>query len=1000
MRSFALSSRLRKVSGLLPLAGVCLLASHAVSATDDLFEKRIRPLLVEKCYGCHSPDKKIKGGLRLDHKDGWAKGGDSGPAIIPGKPDESLLIKAVSYKDRDLKMPPKQKLSDQEITALQEWITQGAPDPRILKEVVGASAPSKADPATWWSFQPIRKPQPPAVKDTAWPRNAVDRFILAKLEASNLHPSPDAPAPILARRLSYDLTGLPEKSEVSTSEADTRNSEPRTLNATDSLVNQLLASPAFGERFASHWLDITRFAESSGGGRTLPFKDAWRFRDYVIESFNTDAPLNRFLMEQVAGDLMPAPTAADRRRNLTATAFLVLGPTNYEEQDKAQLRMDIVDEQLDTFGKAFLGLTIGCARCHDHKFDPIPTRDYYALAGILRSTRVLRNFTDNVAHWIDTPLPMDEPMESTLKQKETKLAALRTELDETKLALKKAGVDSTLKNLKAGGLPVSSLPGIVVDDKDAKLIGEWKHSTVYKTFIGEGYISDHNREKGGLTATFQPKMIEAGRYEVRFAYNAGPDRDSKVPVTVFHADGENTIKVDESAPPPLDGRFISLGTFRFEANGEGYVLVSNADTKDYVTADAVQFLKVDDHATAQVAAAPLTADKPAKKKRRQKESTGPGSDGASGLSNRATVIEKEIKSLDSEGPKRPEVMAVRDEDTVENCPIHIRGQIRNLGAAVPRGFLSAVHVPMEETMPADQSGRLQLAHWLVSDKNPLTARVMANRIWLWLMGEGLVRSPDNFGLMGEKPTHPELLDYLASELIDSGWNFKHLVKLIVSSRTYQMTSADSANSKTDIINPKSIDPDNRLYWHQNRKRLDAEEMRDTLLMLGGNLQPGLGGPNIINAKAVNANDNAAGSLEYGYQFTDFRRSLYTPAFRNVRHPLFEVFDFADINQTNGKRTNSTVAPQALFLLNHPFVITECRLAATKLLADRDTKDEARITRLFQSAMGRPPLKGEMDRALHYLDASVSGNATPDELRDVWARLLQALVVSPDFRFVE
>jgi len=990
---------------------LCLLTSHAASAAEDLFEKRIRPLLVDKCYGCHSPDRKIKGGLRLDHKDGWAKGGDSGPAIVPGKPDESLLMKAVSYKDRDLKMPPKQKLADSEIATLQEWISQGAPDPRVLKETVaGTSTPSKADPATWWSFQPIKKPQPPAVKDTAWPRNAIDRFILAKLETSNLKPSPDAPAPILARRLSYDLTGLPNnpKSEIL---------NPK--SAIDSLVDRLLSSPAFGERFASHWLDITRFAESSGGGRTLPFKDAWRFRDYVIESFNNDAPLNRFLMEQVAGDLMPAPTSADRRRNLTATAFLVLGPTNYEEQDKAQLRMDIVDEQLDTFGKAFLGLTIGCARCHDHKFDPIPTRDYYALAGILRSTRVLKNFTDNVAHWIDTPLPMDEPMESTLKQKETKLAALRTELDETKLALKKAGVESSLRNLKAGGLPVSSLPGIVVDDKDAKLIGEWKHSTVYKTFIGEGYISDHNRDKGGLTATFQPKMIEAGRYEVRLAYIAGPDRDSKVPVTVFHADGEATIKVDESAPAPIDGRFISLGTFRFEANGEGYVLVSNTDTKDYVTADAVQFLKVDgDASPPQVAAAPApAADKSAKKKKKSKEAKAPITNGSSELSNRAAAIEKEIKSLDTDGPKRPEVMAVHDEETVENCPIHIRGQIRNLGAAVPRGFLSAVRVPLDEKIPDEQSGRLQLAHWLVSDKNPLTARVMANRVWLWLMGEGLVRSPDNFGLMGEKPTHPELLDYLASELIESGWNFKHLVKLIVSSRTYQMSSsisdfrfqiADSAsktpntstNPKSEIHNSQSVDPDNRLFWRQNRKRLDAEEMRDTLLTLGGNLAPGLGGPNIIDAKAVNANDNAAGSLEYGYQFKDSRRSLYTPAFRNVRHPLFEVFDFADINQTNGHRGNSTVAPQALFLLNHPFVIEECRLAATRLLAEGDMKDEARITRLFENAVGRPPLKGEMDRALHFLDASVSGNATQEELRDVWARLLQALVVSPDFRFLE
>jgi len=999
------------VKGTLPLAALCLLAASpqwaVAKGEDDLFEKRVRPLLMDKCYGCHSADKKIKGGLRLDQKDGWATGGDSGPAIVPGKPEESLLMKAVSYKDRDLKMPPKQKLADGEIAVLQDWIAQGAPDPRMAagSTAAGGATPAKADPTSWWSFQPIQKPQPPAVKDAAWPRNAVDRFVLAKLEASRLHPSADAPPAMLTRRLTYDLTGLPPQALPEATVAAGRESF-------EHLADALLASPQFGERFASHWLDITRFAESSGGGRTLPFKDAWRYRDYVIESFNSNAPMNRFLMEQIAGDLLPSPTPADQRRNVTATAFLVLGPTNYEEQDKAQLRMDIVDEQLDTFGKAFLGLTIGCARCHDHKFDPIPTRDYYALAGIMRSTRVLRNFTDNVAHWVDTPLRLDEPMESEMQQKETKLTALRTELDQAKVAMKKAGVAAALKNVKAGPAAVSTFPGIVIDDTEAKLVGEWKHSTVYKTYIGAGYISDHNHEKGGLTATFQPKMIEAGRYEVRLAYIAGPDRDSKVPVTILHADGENTIKVDQSSPAPIDGRWISLGTFRFEANGEGYVIVSNTDTKDYVTADAVQFLRVDGPAPAQVAAVAAPDDDPAAKKKKEKaakkkekvaKDTG-AKDTASPLTARVASLEKEIKTMDTTGLQRPEAMSVRDEEKVENCPIHIRGQIRNLGAVVPRGFLSAVRVPLNEAIPDDESGRLQLAHWLVSDKNPLTARVLANRVWLWLMGEGIVRSPDNFGLMGEKPTNPELLDYLATELIDSGWDLKHLVKLIVSSRTYQMRSSQSpesgVRSPESKSAPNSTDPDNRLFWRQNRKRMDAEEVRDTLLVLGGNMTPGLGGPNITNNKAVNANDGAAGNLEYGYVYTDTRRSLYTPAFRNVRHPLFEVFDFADINSPNGRRTTSTIAPQALFLLNNPFVISECRLAATQLLAKGETKDEARVTRLFQEAFGRVPTDAEMKHALHFLDASVSGNAEADEIRDVWARLIQALVVSPDFRFVE
>jgi hypothetical protein len=359
-------------------------------------------------------------------------------------------------------------------------------------------------------------------------------------------------------------------------------------------------------------------------------------------------------------------------------------------------------------------------------------------------------------------------------------------------------------------------------------------------------------------------------------------------------------------------------------------------------------------------------------------------------------------------------MTVGEQDSIEDCPIHVRGQTRNLGAKVPRGFLTAFQVPGTEAIPADQSGRIQLAHWMVSRDNPLTARVLANRIWLWLMGDGIVRTPDNFGSTGEKPSHPELLDYLASELIDSGWDLRHLVKLIVSSRTYQQAStsdwelrmADSKNAapphnpKSAIRNPQSIDPDNRLYWHANRKRLDAEELRDTVLTISGALDRRVGGSVINDAKAVDSNDSKPAMVEYGYQFVDVRRSLYTPAFRNVRHPFFEVFDFADINGPVGKRNTSIVATQELFLLNHPFIVEQSRVAASRMLAHAPSNDETRIRRLYQSALGRAPSGGEMKQALSFIDASVSGNATSDELRDVWARLLQAIIASPDFRFLD
>lgn len=946
---------------------VCLLAATLAACASpamadeatEHFEKHIRPLLIAKCYDCHSAEKKIKGGLRLDTKEGWQTGGDTGPAIEPHKPGSSLFIKAISYTDRDLKMPPKQKLSDSEIALLSEWIANGAYDPRT--DALAAKPANRETPVvdakSWWSFQPIQKPALPEVKDVSWPRNAIDRFVLAKLEANGLRPSPDAPPAVVARRLSYDLTGLP----------------PASTGAAADKLDALLASPAFAERWASHWLDIARFAESSGGGRTLPFKDAWRYRDYVIESIRDNVPLDRFLTEQIAGDLLPYSSPAERRKNLTATGLLVLGATNYEEQDKGMLRMDIVDEQLELIGKSFLGMTIGCARCHDHKFDPIPIRDYYALAGILRSTKVIKDPKENVAHWIDAPLPMDEPHESAMQAKEARLVALKDELDKAKAAAKKAGVDAAVQNLKPGALSIGDLPGIVIDDSEAKLIGPWKRSTVFKTFVGEGYISDHNREKGGLTATFQPKMIEAGRYEVRLAYIASEDRDAKVPIVVFHADGEETIKVDQSEPAPIDGRWISLGTFRFEANGEGHVLISNTDTTDYVTADAVQFLKVEDGVS------PGTT--PAKRPKAKATMAG-----------KVRELTEQIKALEKSEPMRPEAMAVDEQDVIEDSPIHIRGQIRNLGAVVPRGFLSAVPVSLTRPIPKDQSGRIQLAQWITAKENTLTARVLANRVWLWLMGEGLVRSPDNFGTTGEKPTHPELLDYLATELVESGWNLKHLISLIVKSRTYQQSSV--------VTSVPAFDPDNKLLWRMIRRRLEAENIRDTILTVSGTLVDKCGGPNVL-ADAVNSNDGGAQNLEYGYVFTDTRRSLYVPAFRNKRLELFEAFDFADINGPIGKRNTSTVAPQALYLLNHEFVITQSRKAAERILSttkDQD-HDEVLVKRVYHEALGREPTDREAALAKDFVAVSDGEADKPAKRLENWSLFIQTLFASADFRFL-
>ncbi len=934
------------------------LSAAACAADMTHFEQRIRPLLIANCIECHGPDKQ-KGGLRLDSRAGWQTGGDSGPALVPGKIAESKLWQAVSYADRDLKMPPKRKLKESEIADLKLWIESGAPDPRDEVASTGGKSKSARADGSFWSFQPPKAAPVPVVKNTAWPANDIDRFILAKLEANQLAPAPDASTSILERRLAFDLTGLPP---------DLSLPAPLTPEAYEKRVDELLASSAFAERFASHWLDITRFAESSGGGRSLPFKDAWRFRDYVIESIRDNVPLDRMITEHLAGDLLPAKDAAARRRQVTATGFLALGPTNYEEQDKGMLRMDIVDEQLDTMGRAFLGLTIGCARCHDHKFDPISARDYYALAGILRSTKTLKNYTDNVAHWIDTPLPLDGAAEATMQKHEQQVNALKEQIAALKDDLRDAG-SADLRTRKS--ISLSDLPGIVVDDSAAQKVGFWKQSTSYAPYIGTGYLSDHNEGKGEKTVTFTPKIPKTGRYEVRVAFNAGPNRAESATVTILHADGEELKSIKMTTDSLKGLQFATLGTYRFEANGQGFVLISNAGSQGYVTVDAVQFVPADE-----------TLAEPAVKKE---------SPAAVKLKQKLSALEKELKTLQKDQPDRPEAMSVAEDSAPEDAKIHIRGSTRNLGASVPRGFIQAALHGSAPHVPAEASGRLQLAQWITSRENPLTARIMVNRVWHWLFGAGIVRTTDNFGSTGEAPSHPELLDHLAIKFIEDGWSLKRLVKQMVMSRTYRMASTNAASAIQD--------PDNRLLSHMNRKRLDAECLRDGMLAAAGTLDRTFGGPGVSEVKAVDANDQKIQNIEYGYQFLDTRRSLYTAAFRNVRHPLFEVFDFADINQPIAQRTTSTVATQALFLMNSPKVIEQARHAADVVLKASAETDK-RIETAFQNSLQRSPTKKEQTQVREFLESSQSGNASADDVRDLWARFIQTLWSTPEFRFLD
>ncbi|MDA1039260.1 MAG: DUF1553 domain-containing protein [Planctomycetota bacterium] len=937
-----------------------------VDADEELavafFESRIRPVLVEHCHECHSATSAtLKGGLRLDSRRSLLVGGDSGPAIDLNRPEESLLVAALRYDG--IEMPPAGRLPDRVVDDVVTWIRMGAVDPRPDPGVVAAPVASVDVEAgrSFWSFQPISAPSVPHVRNTAWPATDSDRFILARLEAVGLDPGPDADRATWLRRVTFDLIGLPPTPDEI--EAFGADSSP---TAREHVVDRLLASPQFGERWARHWLDLARFAESSGGGRSMVFPEAWRYRDWVIDACNNDMPVDEFIVRQLAGDLLPAESPAEEAANLIATGYLVLGATNYEEQDKKLLEMDVVDEQLDTLGKGLLGMTLGCARCHDHKFDPVPTSDYYALAGILRSTDMLIH--ENVSRWKERPLPLDAATTTAVAAHATDLAAAQSRLAAAQQAL--AEVDPAA----AGGsavIPASAVAGIALDDSRAKRVGEWIISQHVKRYIGEGYLHDGNVGKGTKTLTFQPEFPGPGIYEVRLAYTANDNRASNVPVSLLTFDGEADLIVDMRKPPPLESRFVSLGTYRFDSSNQWFVMVSNDGTDGYVVVDAVQFLPVD--------RAAVVADKEDTPRAEQANAT---------AAARAAVerLEKEFKTVAKRAPRVPRAMAVEDAESPIDLPIMIRGNVHNSGPVVRRGVLRVATHGTPPLMPSDSSGRLELARWIASADNPLTARVWINRVWSKLFGTGIVRTVDNFGSTGELPSHPHLLDFLASRFMADGWRTKTLIRSLVLSRTYRLAVG---NSDTDL----SVDPENRLLARMNRRRIDAESLRDAILQVSGTLDSTMGGPSIADPNVL----GGAGSdrpTEYGYRFIDTRRSIYTPAFRNRRLELFETFDGADPNAVAGSRTVSTVAPQALYLLNSPFVMEQANAAATHILADDRRDDAARLDAAFLAALGRRPRPGEREAVLASL-----ATAGDDRLAG-WQRIFQALYGCIDFRTLE
>jgi hypothetical protein len=929
-----------------PAAGILLLVAGLVfpkpAAADPdraaFFESKIRPLLVAHCLDCHS-GAEAEGGLNLESRAGWQRGGDSGPAIAVdtegrGSSAESLLYKAVTYADRRIKMPPDGRLSQREIDDLKTWIDGGAFDPRVE-----AAAPARQDPASrydellasHWAYLP-RRPDVPGT--------TIDRLVDRGLHDAGLEAAAEAGPETLVRRLHVDLTGLPPGPEELA--ADARLVEQ---GGYGQVVDRLLASPRHAEHFARHWLDVARYAESlTLRGFLIP--QAWRYRDYVVDAFASDMPFDRFVREQIAGDLLAAGTPDDERRQRIASSFLALGNHNREEQDKKQLDLDVVDEQLTTIGLAFLGQTIGCARCHDHKFDPLSTREYYALAGILGSATLFNH--GNVSEPRQPPLPLVGDEIATYAALETELATITAEVDELSRLAKQAGGVSV-----ASTIPLSAVNGVVVDDAAAARVGVWRASVHAAPSIGDGYLHDEAAGRGSKTLTFTPSFAKAGRYDVYLAYQPGPNRASNAGVSLLHADGEFSASVDQREKPAVAGILHLVGTFRFEEGDQHYLILSNEDADGHVIGDAVVFVEA--------GTPPL----------RTQEADG---DEAQALAKRLEERRRAQKRKQAELATRPRYPGLEPTAAPRDFPIHVRGNPHVTAAVVPRGLPRLGTPPGggRPAIPPNESGRRQLAEWIAAADNPLTARVMANRVWLWLLGAGIVRTPDNFGTTGEPPTHPELLDHLAGRLIANGWSVRSLVREIVLSRTYRRSSRPSSEARR-------VDPDNRLWSHALRRRLAAEQLRDAVLAASGRL-------------SFERPPQPTVSNDFGYVHEAACRSLYVPAFRNSSPDLFTVFDAADAGSPVGQRNTSIIPTQGLYLLNSAFITREAEAVGGRFAAAGERSLTEGVVELYRRLLGRSPRPDELEFALGHL-------AEQPDARD-WAILAHALFASPDFRYLD
>ena len=762
------------------------LTAQSMEAPSDrdiaFFESKIRPILIENCFNCHASDaERIRGGLVLDSREGWVIGGISGPAVVPGDPDASLLIESVRWHDEDFQMPPKRKLSDGDIHLLEEWVRRGAPDPRVTVTLDADAAHALAVPGggvskeagrDHWAFQPVRDQGPPEVRNQRWPETEIDHHVLAGLEANQLTPAPDASREDLIRRLSFDIRGIqPDPDEIRSFVTD------RSSDAYERLVDGFLASPAYGERWGRHWMDVARYAESSGKETDLPYPFAWRYRDWVIKSLNRDIPYDDFIRNQIAGDLLPVHSVEGASDQLIATGYLAVGSKSHQERNRRQFVLDVADEQIDAITQGMLGLTVSCARCHDHKYDPISQKDYYQLAGVFLST---------------------EPL---------------------------FGGSQTNRSMASDLYTLPKLPGITL----------------------------------GMP----------------------------IPEAVYQRVANAADRTEETADRLRE---------RVQSEGRG--------------SDAVQMLR--------------------------------------NINNRLATIHELLDRYNPDGSPTEAMrsaMGGRERTPSYDANLLVRGELDQPADLIPRGVPPIANL-QDPILIESGSGRLEFAEWIASAENPLTSRVMVNRIWLHLFGSGLVTSTENFGLEGKKPTHPELLDHLASRFVLNDWSMKAMIREIVLSRTYRMSSrASSAGMQAD--------PENELHWRMTPRRLEGEAIRDAILLASGNLEsePPSGSPVAWTAGRSSTISSLAPYLLVN------NRSVYLPLLRGSVPEFLDTFDAAEPSFVTGDRDETSVPSQALYLLNDPWVMDQADSMALALLEMKAT-DVERVETAFMRTLGREPTSAE------------------------------------------